>query len=97
MEWKLVASCLKPEKNILQGRNHILLCSVKCLVHVVLLSRAELKELYSLGVQRLQHVAASNRVSCCSPSSRRNTLLMKGTVISNECSLPGRPKVWTAG
>lgn len=22
---------------------------------------------------------------------------MKGTVISNECSLPGRPKVWTAG
>lgn len=97
MELKLVASCLKPEKKNLQGRNHILLCSVKCLVHVVLLSSPELKELYSLEVQRLQHVAASYQVSCCSPSSRRNTPLMKGTVISNECSLPGRPKVWIAG
>lgn len=98
MEWKLVASCLKPEKNILQGRNHILLlCCVKCLVHIMLLSRPESVELYSLEVQRLQHVAASNWVSCCSPSSRRNTPLMKGTVISNECSLPGRRKVWIAG
>lgn len=32
MEWKLVASCLKPEKKILQGRNHILLlCSCEVL------------------------------------------------------------------
>lgn len=85
----------KTRKKILQGRNHILiLCSVKCLVHFVLLSSPELKELYSLQVQ---HVAASNQVSCCSPSSRRNTLLVKGTVISSECSLPGRPKVCTAG